>query len=86
MTHKIRREDGAYPNDTPYDEEKDDLYFDEPGIEDGYYDKDIEADYEEEIIQRRRSKYNLALDRFLNNGIIIVGVLLLAVLLIAFLV
>lgn len=42
-------------------------------------------DYPEEAIGRR-AKYSAKLDKFLNNGIIIVGILLLMVLLIAFLV
>lgn len=41
----------------------------------------------EELVERRyRAKYSAKVDRFLNHGIIIVGVLLLAVLLIVFLV
>ncbi|MBF6626163.1 hypothetical protein IU402_06185 [Aerococcaceae bacterium zg-BR9] len=39
-----------------------------------------------EPVLGRRSKYHARIDKFLNSGIIIVGVLLLAVLLIAFLV
>ncbi|MGX7349322.1 hypothetical protein [Dolosicoccus paucivorans] len=42
---------------------------------------------QEELVERRyRAKYSAKVDRFLNHGIIIVGVLLLAVLLIVFLV
>ncbi|WP_124057558.1 hypothetical protein [Vaginisenegalia massiliensis] len=37
-------------------------------------------------LPKKRAKYSAKVDRFLNSGIIIVGVLLLAVLLIAFLV
>lgn len=42
---------------------------------------------QDELVERQyRAKYSAKVDRFLNHGIIIVGVLLLAVLLIVFLV
>lgn len=37
-----------------------------------------------EVVYQRRAKYHARMDRFLNNGIIIVGVLFICVLLIAF--
>lgn len=47
-------------------------------------DYPYQADMEESL--GRRAKYSAKLDKFLNNGIIIVGILLVMVLLIAFLV
>ncbi|MGX7106722.1 hypothetical protein ACWOBE_02875 [Hutsoniella sourekii] len=53
------------------------------------YLREIHDDQESQYSQpplKRRSRYHAGMDRFLNNGIIIVGILLLIVLLIAFLV
>ncbi|MGX7092430.1 hypothetical protein [Hutsoniella sourekii] len=52
------------------------------------YLREIQDDQESQYSQplKRRSRYHAGMDRFLNNGIIIVGILLLIVLLIAFLV
>lgn len=47
------------------------------------YSETIEAENVRPVEQR--AKYNAKVDRFLNNGIIIVGVLLILVLIIAFL-
>lgn len=50
-----------------------------------YQEADAPEAKEQNSQLQRRSKYNARIDRFLNNGIIIVGVLLIIVLVIAFL-
>lgn len=52
-----------------------------------YYQEENEIEVENDDyapIRKKRAKYHAKIDRFLTNGIIIVGVLLLGVLLIAF--
>lgn len=78
------------------DEEND--YYDEVYNPESYveveggdiYSEELEEVYADDALDDastyRRSKYSAKMDRFLNNGIIITGILLIMVLLIAFLV
>lgn len=90
-------EDGYYDNNTPYqtpleDDIAQENYDERAGIhyvnESEFTDEPLRSrsqvseDNEEE--KGQRTKYNAKIDRFLNNGIIIVGVLLIIVLVIAF--
>lgn len=71
--------EAAYPSRQAYLQAQKELELEASGRQ-----ADTEADSEKDY--GRRAKYSAKLDRFLTNGIIVVGVLLIVVLLIAFLV
>lgn len=81
--------DQFYTNPSMEQDDQYQVYYQEEGYEpiassnNTHYSDELAQDNSE--IRGKRAKYHAKIDQFLTNGIIIVGVLLLAVLLIAFL-
>lgn len=88
--HYMTPDDGqSYNTSSMTQDDHYQVYYQEEGYEpigsstNTYYSDELAQDNPE--IRGKRAKYHAKIDQFLTNGIIIVGVLLLAVLLIAFL-
>lgn len=92
--HYMAPDDGedneqSYNNSSMTQDDHYQVYYQEEGYEpiasstNTYYSDELAQDNPE--VRGKRAKYHAKIDQFLTNGIIIVGVLLLAVLLIAFL-
>lgn len=91
VSRSQRRQQNTYNNDQTqhsseyHDQDEFNYQHDNPEDYDDYGLTQEESRFKQNENMPRRTKYNARIDRFLNNGIIIVGVLLIIVLVIAFL-